>query len=131
MCSMMIFFETVSPKAGNPSILSHWQKLSRIRLDGKTEKVKSRISRESKSTSKEARVVPEAIAEPDLFELEEEVPTPCFRRRRSAAYRTGYGARRGYHIRTDPEAFIPNEEADGTIPTVFGATKYGLCIRAF
>jgi hypothetical protein len=32
------FFETVSPKAGNPAILSHWQNLSGIRLDGKPEK---------------------------------------------------------------------------------------------
>jgi hypothetical protein len=77
MCSMMIFFETVSPKAGNPAILSHWQKLAGIRLDGKTEKVKSRISRVSKSTSKEARVVTSAISQPDLFKLEEEIP-PMF-----------------------------------------------------
>jgi hypothetical protein len=68
------FFETVSPKAGNPEILSHWQKLSGIRLDGKTEKVKSRISRVSKSTPKEAKLVPTEISEPDLFELEEEAP---------------------------------------------------------
>jgi hypothetical protein len=61
----------VRPKAVNPAILSHWQKLSGIRLDGKTEKVKSRISRVRKSTSKEARVVPAASSEPDLFELEE------------------------------------------------------------
>jgi hypothetical protein len=33
------FFETVSPKAGNPAILSHWQNLSRIRLDGNPEKI--------------------------------------------------------------------------------------------
>jgi hypothetical protein len=68
------FFETVSLKAGNPAIISHWQKLSVIRFDGKTENVKSRIIRESKSTSKEARVVPAATSEPELFELEEEVP---------------------------------------------------------
>jgi hypothetical protein len=68
------FFETVSPKAGNPTILSHLQKLPGIRLDSKTEKVKSRISRDRKYTSKEERVAPSAISEPDLFELEEEVP---------------------------------------------------------
>jgi hypothetical protein len=34
------FLETASPKACNPAILSHWQKLSGIGLDGKTEKVK-------------------------------------------------------------------------------------------
>jgi hypothetical protein len=79
MCSMMIF-ETVSPNAGNPAILPHWQKLSGIRLDGKLEKIKSRISRGSKSISKEARVAPAVIAEPDIFELEEEVPPPPFRR---------------------------------------------------
>jgi hypothetical protein len=72
------FFETVSLKAGNPAIISHWQKLSVIRFDGKTENVKSRIIRESKSTSKEARVVPAANSEPELFELEEEVPPPMF-----------------------------------------------------
>jgi hypothetical protein len=68
------FFETVSPKSGNPAIISHWQKLSSIRLDGKAEKVKSKISRVRKSTSKETRVEPAASLEPDLFELEQEVP---------------------------------------------------------
>jgi hypothetical protein len=72
------FFETVIPKSGNPAILSHWQKLSGIRLDGKTEKVKSISSRVSKSTSREERVVPAEISEPDLFEIEEEVPPPTF-----------------------------------------------------
>jgi hypothetical protein len=38
------FFETVSPKAGNPAILSHWQKLSGIRLDDKAEKVITKVS---------------------------------------------------------------------------------------
>jgi hypothetical protein len=38
------FFETVSPQAGNPAILSHWQKLSGIRLDGKAEKINARVS---------------------------------------------------------------------------------------
>jgi hypothetical protein len=66
----------VSPKAGNPAILSHWQKLPGNRLDGKTEKFKSRSSRVSKSTSREARVVPAEIFKPALFELEEEVPPP-------------------------------------------------------
>jgi hypothetical protein len=47
-----------------------------MRLDGVPEKVKSRSSRGSKSTSKEAMVVPAEIAEPDLFELEEELPPP-------------------------------------------------------
>jgi hypothetical protein len=68
------FFETVSPKAGNPAILSHWQKLSVLRLDVKTEKVKSRSINVIKSTSREARVVPAEISELELFELEEEVP---------------------------------------------------------
>jgi hypothetical protein len=30
----------------------------------------------SKSTAREARVIPAEISEPDLFELEEEVPPP-------------------------------------------------------
>jgi hypothetical protein len=72
------FFETVSPTAVNSAIFSHWHKLLGSILDGKTEKVKSRISRESKSTSKEAIVVPAVISEPDLFKLEEEVPPPMF-----------------------------------------------------
>jgi hypothetical protein len=38
------FFETVIPKAGNPAILSHWQKLSGIRFDDKGEKVNARVS---------------------------------------------------------------------------------------
>jgi hypothetical protein len=36
------FFKTVSPKAGNPSVLSHWQKLFGLRLDGKPVKTKSK-----------------------------------------------------------------------------------------
>jgi hypothetical protein len=68
------FFETVSPKSGNPAILSHWQKLSGIRLDGKAEKVITKVSRGSKPTSKKTRVEPAASLEPDLFELEQEVP---------------------------------------------------------
>jgi hypothetical protein len=68
------FFETVSPKAGYPEILSHWQKLSGIRLDGKAEKVNSKVSRGNKPTSKETIVEPAASLEPDLFELEQEVP---------------------------------------------------------
>jgi hypothetical protein len=71
------FFETVSLNAGNPAILSHWQKLSGIRLDGKAEKVNSKVSRGNKPTSKETRVEPAASLEPDLFELEQEVP-PMF-----------------------------------------------------
>jgi hypothetical protein len=50
------FFETVSPKAGNPAILSHGHKLSDIRLDGKAEKVNSKVSRGNKPTSKDTRV---------------------------------------------------------------------------
>jgi hypothetical protein len=68
------FFETVSPKAGNPEILSHWQKLSGIRLNGKAEKSITKVIRGSKPTSKETRVEPAASLEPDLFELEQEVP---------------------------------------------------------
>jgi hypothetical protein len=64
----------VSLKAGNPEIPSHWQKLLGIRLFGKTEKFKSRVSMGRKYKSKEARVEPAAISEPDLFELEEEPP---------------------------------------------------------
>jgi hypothetical protein len=64
------FFETVIPKEGNPAILSHWQKLSGIRLDGKAEKFKSKVSRGNKPTSKETRVEPAASLEPELFELE-------------------------------------------------------------
>jgi hypothetical protein len=76
------FYETVSPKAGNPEILSHWQKLSGIRLDGKAEKVKSKVSRGNKPSSEEIRVEPAASLEPDLFEQEQEVPPPpCFGRR--------------------------------------------------
>jgi hypothetical protein len=71
------FFETLSPKAGNPAILSHWQKVSGIRLDGKAEKVNSKVSQGKKPTSKETRVEPAASLEPDLFELEQEVP-PMF-----------------------------------------------------
>jgi hypothetical protein len=33
-------FETVSPKAGNTTVLSYWQKLSGLRLDGKPEKTR-------------------------------------------------------------------------------------------
>jgi hypothetical protein len=80
------FFETVSPKAVYPAILSHWQKLSGIRVDGKPEKIKSRISRGSRSTSKEEMVVTAVFAEPDLFELEEELPPPHFRRGPSTTY---------------------------------------------
>jgi hypothetical protein len=68
------FFETVRPKAGNPAILSHWQKLFGIRLDGKAEKVNSKVSRGNKTTSKETRVEPAASLEPYLFKLEQEVP---------------------------------------------------------
>jgi hypothetical protein len=68
------FFETVIPKAGNPAILSYWQKLSGIRFDGKAEKVNSKVSRGNKPTSKDTRVEPAASLEPDIFELEQEVP---------------------------------------------------------
>jgi hypothetical protein len=76
------FFEIVSPKAVNPAILSHWQKLSGIRLDGKAEKVNSKVSRGNKPTSKEIRVEPASSLEPDLFELEQEVPPPMFWKKR-------------------------------------------------
>jgi hypothetical protein len=68
------FFETVSPKAGNTEILSHWQKLYGIILNGKAEKVNSKVSRGNKPTFKETRVEPAASLEPDLFKLEQEVP---------------------------------------------------------
>jgi hypothetical protein len=71
------FFETVSPKASNPLILSHWQTLSGIRLDGKPEKIKPRNSRGSKSVTNKAGVIPTVFAESDLFEMEGEVP-PMF-----------------------------------------------------
>jgi hypothetical protein len=38
------FFDTAIPKAGNPAILSHWQKLYGIRLDGKAEKFNTKVS---------------------------------------------------------------------------------------
>jgi hypothetical protein len=57
-------FETVSPKAGNPAVLSHWQKLSGIRLDSKAEKVNIRVSRGRKSTVRENRVEPAPNVEP-------------------------------------------------------------------
>jgi hypothetical protein len=72
------FFETVSPKAGNPAILSHWQKLSGIRLDDKAKKVNDRVSRGSKPTSKENRVEPAPSLEPELFELEQETSPHIF-----------------------------------------------------
>jgi hypothetical protein len=72
------FFKTVSPKAGNPAILSNWQKLSGIRLDGKAEKVNARVSRGSKPTSKENRVEPAPSLEPELFELEQETSPQIF-----------------------------------------------------
>jgi hypothetical protein len=72
------FFETVRPKAGNPAILSHWQKLSGIRLDGKAEKVNARVSRGIKPTSKENRAEPAPSLEPELFELEQETSPHIF-----------------------------------------------------
>jgi hypothetical protein len=61
------FFETVSAKAGDPVILSHWQTLSGIRLDGKPEKVNPGNSRGSKSITKKTGAIPTVLAEPDLF----------------------------------------------------------------
>jgi hypothetical protein len=72
------FFETVSPKSGNPVILSHWQKLSGIRLDGKAEKVNARVSRGSKPTFRENRVEPAPSLESELFELEQEASPQIF-----------------------------------------------------
>jgi hypothetical protein len=91
------FFETFSPNAGNPEILSHWQKLSGIRLDGKAEKVMARVSRGSKPTSKDNRVEPEPSLEPELFELEQEVPPQILEEEEI------------HHVETDtePETDIP------------------------
>jgi hypothetical protein len=58
--------------------LSHWQKLSGIRLDGKAEKVNTRASRGRKSTVRENRVEPAPNVEPELFELEQETSPPIF-----------------------------------------------------
>jgi hypothetical protein len=126
MCCMMIF-ETLSSKAGNPAILSHWHKLSGIILDGKPERIKSSISRGRKSISKEAGVIPTVIAEPDLSELDEEAPPRVL----DATYGSGPGGQNGSHVWTDYETFRPNEAAESAIPTIFRAAKYGIRRGAF
>jgi hypothetical protein len=82
------FFKTVSPKAGNPAVLSHWQKLSGLRLDDQPNNPRPKSKLRSNPVTNEKGVVSTVAAEPDLYELEEETP-PCFGGRRYASFGRG------------------------------------------
>jgi hypothetical protein len=68
------FFETVRPKAGNTAVLSHWQTLSGLRLDGKSVKAKSKEKFRGTTATVDVGVIPAAAEAPGLFVLEEETP---------------------------------------------------------
>jgi hypothetical protein len=67
-------FETISPKSGNPVVLSHWQELSGLRLDGKPEKTRKNDIVGTNPITKKAGVTPYVSTEPDIFELEDDMP---------------------------------------------------------
>jgi hypothetical protein len=56
-------------------------------------------------------MIPTLFVEPDLFDMEEAVPPPSFRRGLSATYGTGPGGRIGSHFRTDSETLRSKEAA--------------------
>jgi hypothetical protein len=59
-------FETVSPKAGNPAVLSHWQKLSCLMLHGKHVKNNTKEHPIGTIATLDGRVRPAAAVELDL-----------------------------------------------------------------
>jgi hypothetical protein len=70
------FFETVSPKAGNPAVLYHWQKLSGLKIYDKPVNDKARDRPRGTHARLDERVIPAAAVEPGLFVLEEDSPPP-------------------------------------------------------